>query len=459
MSLPEGRLLAFYGDDFTGSSAVMEVMSFSGLPAVLFLDVPDAARLARFAHCRAIGVAGVARSKSPAWMEEHLPPVFKALAGLGVPLTHYKVCSTFDSAPHVGSIGKAIDLAAPLLGGEWHPLLVAAPAIHRYQLFGNLFATVDGEGFRLDRHPTMSRHPVTPMREADVRLHLAGQTGRRIGLVDYLALMRGEGAKALEAARAGGAEIIAIDVLDEASLAAAGKLIWESRGGRLLAIGSQGVEYALVAHWREAGLIGPPPAPRVAEPSRIAAVSGSCSPITARQIDWAEANGFSPIRLDAEAALDPAHWEAALDQASEAAGRVYQAGGQPLVFTARGPSDPSIKALGDAITAHSISAESVNERIGKGLGTILARLIDLHGLRRVAIAGGDSSGHALSALDIWALEAEVELWPACALNRAHGDDPARDGIEVALKGGQMGPIDYFGRVASGRPTTARGNAR
>ena len=96
---------------------------------------------------------------------------------LGAPIAHYKVCSTFDSAPHVGSIGKAIDLAAPVLGGDWHPLLVAAPPIHRYQLFGNLFATVDGVGYRLDRHPTVSRHPTTPMDEADVRVHLAQADG------------------------------------------------------------------------------------------------------------------------------------------------------------------------------------------------------------------------------------------------------------------------------------------
>src|SRR5206468_649296 len=108
---------------------------------------------------RAVGIAGVARSQSPAWMDAHLPPIFRALAALSAPIAHYKVCSTFDSAPHVGSIGHAIDLAAPLLGGDWHPLFVAAPSIERYQAFGNLFAMVGGVGYRLDRHPTMSRHP------------------------------------------------------------------------------------------------------------------------------------------------------------------------------------------------------------------------------------------------------------------------------------------------------------
>ena len=67
----------------------MEVMTFAGLPTVLFLDVPTPERLARFAGYRGIGIAGVARSRSPEWMDRHLPPVFRALAEMrsaGFPL-------------------------------------------------------------------------------------------------------------------------------------------------------------------------------------------------------------------------------------------------------------------------------------------------------------------------------------------------------------------------------------
>jgi uncharacterized protein YgbK (DUF1537 family) len=451
MSLPEGHLITFYGDDFTGSAAVMEVLTFAGLPTVLFLATPTDEEVARFAGYRGIGIAGVARARSPDWMEGNLPGAFEALARLGAPIAHYKVCSTFDSAPEIGSIGKAIDLAAMLLGGAWHPLLVAAPPIQRYQLFGNLFAAVDGVGYRLDRHPTVSRHPTTPMDEADVRLHLAKQTARRIGLVDYLALTSGEGDAALARARGEGAEIVAIDVLDERSLAAAGRLIWENRGERLLVIGSQGVEYALIAHWRAAGLIGEAPPRQAAEPARIAAVSGSCSPVTAGQIDWAEANGFAGIRLDATAAIDERAWQRALRQATEAAGCALAGGTSPLIYTARGPDDPAVPALKDAVRRAGAGEEAVNARIGHGLGTILRDLVAARGVRRVAIAGGDTSGHALAALGIAALEAEAPLAPACSINRATSADAAVDGLEVALKGGQMGPVDFFGMVARGAP--------
>ena len=93
----------------------MEVLTFAGLPTVLFLDIPTAEQLAGFAGYRGIGIAGIARSQSPDWMTAHLPPLFETLAGLNAPISHYKVCSTFDSAPQVGSIGQAIDLAAPIL--------------------------------------------------------------------------------------------------------------------------------------------------------------------------------------------------------------------------------------------------------------------------------------------------------------------------------------------------------
>jgi len=451
MSLPDGRLVAFYGDDFTGSAATMEVLTFAGLPTVLFLDTPTEAQLARFADYRGIGIAGVARSRSPAWMEENLPAAFAALAKLDAPIAHYKVCSTFDSAPHVGSIGKAIDLAAPVLGGDWHPLLVAAPPIHRYQLFGNLFATVDGVGHRLDRHPTVSRHPTTPMDEADVRVHLAKQTARPIGLVDYLALTAGKGDAALTSVRGEGAEIVAIDVIDEASLAEAGRLIWENRGERLLVIGSQGVEYALVAHWRAAGLIGDPPPRREAGATRIAAVSGSCSPVTGRQIDWAEANGLAGIRLDVAAAVDKHRWRRVVEAATEAATAALDGGRSPLVYTARGPDDAAIPTLKQAIRAAGEDEAEVNARIGHGLGAILKAIVTSTGIRRVAIAGGDTSGHALAGLGIIALEAEVALTPACGINIARSDDAALDGLEVALKGGQMGPVNYFGMIERGRP--------
>ncbi|MFC0220820.1 four-carbon acid sugar kinase family protein [Pseudochelatococcus lubricantis] len=451
-ALPPGCLVSFYGDDYTGASAVMEVLGFAGVPTVLFLGLPTPEQIARFPHVRAIGIAGVARSQSPAWMEAHLPEVFARLAALKAPISHYKVCSTFDSAPHVGSIGKAVELAEPLLGGAWHPLVIGAPAIGRYQAFGNLFAMVGDVGYRLDRHPVMSRHPVTPMEEADVRLHLARQTDIPVGLVDFVALKNGAGDARLARERAAGARILAIDVLDEATLTQAGRLIWEHRGERLFAVGSQGLEYALVAYWREVGLLAPPGDCRPAGVrDRIAAVSGSCSPITARQIAFARDRGFEGIRLDATRAVEQVAWSGELERAASLALRALGEGRDPLVFTAAGPDDPAVAALHQAIEASGVPAVEVNARIGEGLGAVLDRLVRAGGLKRVVIAGGDTSGHAAMMLGIYAVTALAPLAPGAPLCRAHTEG-AHDELEIAFKGGQMGAPDFFCAARTGGGT-------
>ncbi|MGU9979160.1 four-carbon acid sugar kinase family protein [Phreatobacter sp. HK31-P] len=448
--LPPGPLLAFYGDDFTGSTAAMEVMAFAGLSSVMFLDVPTPQRLARFADRRCIGIDGIARSRSPDWMNAALPPIYAALARLGAPLVHYKVCSTFDSAPHIGSIGRAVDLGAATFPARWIPLVVGAPALARYQAFGTLFAGMGGAAYRLDRHPVMASHPVTPMDEADITRHLARQTVRRIGLIDVAALKRGEG-DARRAMLAGDdAPVVAIDVLDDETLALAGELIWHHRGEGRFVAGSQGVEYALVAHWRAAGLIPEAPA-AMTLPSveRIAVVSGSCSPVTARQIAHAEQNGFAAIRIEVNRATDPASWEAEIGRVASLGLAALGTGASPIAYTARGPDDPAIAALAEACRSAGAAPSDVNDRIGAGLGSLLGQILDGSHLRRAVIAGGDTSGHATLGLGIDALSAAAALAPGAPLCRAHAERPDRDGLELALKGGQIGADDYFSAARHG----------
>ena len=460
--LPAGTLLAFCGDDFTGSSAVMEVMTFAGLPAVMFVEVPTAEQLSRFAGYRAIGVATIARAQPPNWMDIHLPEVFQALAQLKAPMTHYKVCSTLDSSPTVGSIGRAIDIGVRIFSAkpgaaDWQPLVVAAPAIGRYQAFGNLFAAHEGSIHRLDRHPVMQRHPVTPMDEADVRLHIAGQTRRAIGLVDLVAMKRGAGLELLEAELRLGRSIISLDVVDDETLQWVGGLIWNGRGQGIFAIGSQGVEYALVAHWRATGMLSAiadcEPAP---DRSQIVCVSGSISAVTAAQIKWAEGNGFELIALAAEASLDARLWEAEVDAALLSAHASLSRGLSPIVATARGPNDPAVAKLRAKLSSSTLDSVTVNARIGSGLGKIMRGLVRGGGVKRGAVTGGDSSGFAMRALGGYALEAIAPIAPGAPLCRVFSTDAQMDGFEIALKGGQMGQIDFFGSVRAGRAATRGG---
>jgi uncharacterized protein YgbK (DUF1537 family) len=449
--LPAGPLLTFYGDDYTGSSAAMEALAFAGLPTILFLETPTAERLAAAASFRAIGIAGVARSQDNDWMDRNLPAVFDVLADVGAPIAHYKVCSTFDSAPDIGSIGRAIDLAVPRLGGAWHPMLVATPEMGRYQAFGNLFATVNGIGHRLDRHPIMSRHPVTPMDEADLSRHLARQTSKRIGLVDFVAMASGNGDRALAKQLADGAEIVSLDVLDRQTLIEAGQLIWEQRGERLFVVGSHGVEQALVAYWQSAGLI---PASKPSLPlspvERIACISGSCSPVTAGQIAYAAQHGFDIVRIDATRAVDAAEWTNEIARAAERGLTALSVGRDALLVTAEGPDDPAIAALQSAAVTSGTSMATINDRVGSGLGLALDAILQTARLPRAVIAGGDTSGHAVQAMAIYALTAIAPLASGAPLCRAQSDR-AHTAIEIALKGGQVGDPDLFCIARDGRP--------
>jgi 3-oxoisoapionate kinase len=442
--LPGGPLVAFYGDDFTGASAAMEVLAFAGLETILFLAPPTPERLRHFAASyRGIGIAGVARARSPEWMDAHLPPIFDLLGQVGAPVIHYKLCSTFDSAPRIGNIGRAAEIGQHLFPG-WIPMVVPDPGMGRFQAFGHLFAHADGVGYRLDRHPTMSVHPVTPMHESDLGRHLADQTDLRVGLVDFATMKRGgaEALLALEVDR--GADIVSLDVLDTETLREAGRLIWEHGGARQFVLGSQGVEQALVAHWRAAGMMVA--ASSVAPPSRvdrIAVVSGSVSPITAAQISRAATQGFELILLDATRAIAERELAAETERIADAAIAAIGNGRDPLVFTAAGPDDANVAAYRAAIQANGVPGSVANDRLGAALGDILNALVRRTKLRRVVISGGDTSGQAASRLGIDALTALAPLAPGAPLCRAHSPDPAIDGLEIVLKGGQTGAPDFF----------------
>ena len=205
-----------------------------------------------------------------------------------------------------------------------------------------------------------------------------------------------------------------------------------------------------MAHWRAAGLLeAPTTAFRAAAVDRIACVSGSVSPVTAGQIAHAERAGFAAIPLDAARAVDEAAWGRELGRATERALAALAEGRDPLVFTARGPDDPAVAALRSAVEASGAGAEAVNDRIGAGLGLVLGRVVREAGLRRAVIAGGDTSGHAALRLGVYALTAIAPLAPGAPLCRAHADDPALDGLELALKGGQVGRPDFFPAAKAG----------
>jgi len=433
-------LFGWYGDDFTGATDTLAVLAQAGLRAMLFMGVPSAEALAAAGPLDAVGIAGAARAMPPQAMRAELSGVGRFFEKLAPPVFHYKVCSTFDSAPHVGNIACGIQTLHPFVTNRWVPIVGGQPSLGRYCAFSNLFAAAGTGGavHRIDRHPTMRQHPVTPMGEADLRLHLARQRLDPITALHYPLYSAGADAldgalRALldDAAPAHAMVPTLMDLTESSQLATVGRLLWQqAQQARLLAVGSSAVAQALVAHWARPAPAVAPTLARADGP--VFAWAGSLSPLTAAQVQ--AATDYERIPVDAQRLVsDPAYGQAV----QTALCTRLQSGHHVLAYTS--PTDGTAANIASAAQVAQASAH------------LIARVVQAqadHGrpLRRVGIAGGDTSSHAVQALQVAGLSYRTTLCPGVTLSVTHTPDASRHGMELMLKGGQMGGTDLFARL-------------
>ena len=444
-------LLTFYGDDFTGSTDALDGLARGGISGVLFVRPPDKPLLEAYAGKQAVGIAGVTRALGPQAMHVELQPALRMLQFLGAPICHYKVCSTFDSSPTIGNIGTAIETGRSVFGEATVPVMVGVPILGRYVAFGTLFARYGncGQVSRIDRHPVMSVHPVTPMREADLREHLSQQTDLPLGLWDIPSFETGEPeAQLLERLRGTG-EILVVDTLTRDHLLVCGTaLLNRGRDRSCFVVGSSGVEYALVEAWSQDSDIEKHSFSRQLEAvPQIVVVSGSCSSVTAEQIEVALGQGFCGIEVPPNAAfIEGDEAEKLIGKLTEAVTMRLAEGKSVVVHTAMGPDDPRIAA---AKAGRSPAAGATGEQLGNLLGKLLKDVSVRTKLRRSCIAGGDTSSFATRALGVDALEVQTLTSPAAPLCRALKGPEKQQICELVLKGGQIGPPDYFVQLRDG----------
>lgn len=451
-------LIAFYGDDFTGSTDALEFLSRAGINTVLFIEAPTALQLARYPGLQAIGVAGKSRTLSPVEMEVVLKPAFSALQKLNPRHVHYKVCSTFDSSPAIGSIGKAIDIGATVFKTACVPLLAAAPHLGRYGLFGNLFARMgigsEGEIYRLDRHPSMRNHPTTPADESDIRLHLGKQTAKSIGLFNILELHKyQEHAFKPDFSTC---EIVLFDALVAEELKSIGQLIDGQAGDEhiIFSAGSSAIEMALGNHWQEIGLLQEQKewkAIKAAGPILVA--SGSCSTVTAGQIRYALNHGFTELAIDtialaaqvaeADLSMETGFIKAAAERYALLAAGLIHEGKHPLIHTSLGNDDPRVAATDKIFKDKGFGKAATAQLYGQLLGQIARLTAEKTDLKRVVIAGGDTSSYAARAMEIEAVEMIGPLSPGAPLCLAYAPGSAVDHLQLVFKGGQVGKEDFF----------------
>jgi len=453
--------LAFYGDDFTGSTDALEVLAFAGLRCALFLKVPTAETLHALGGFDAIGIAGESRGMSPSEMAAALPPIFNALAQLAPPLIHYKVCSTFDSSPSIGSIGRVIEIARQTFGPVCIPIVAGTPSLSRFCAFGNLFARsgTDGKTYRIDRHPIMSVHPVTPLHESDLTKHLGSQTELVIGKFELPNFGLPPAATTLLAqeAQTSGIDALLFDSTTPEHLTEVGRLLEAHalRHGPAFVVGSSGVEYAMTQWWREN-----PEEQKLtrsfhdfAAVDQVLAISGSASALSALQIDAAIAAGFVDVPIDASALVDDARWITASEKLVADVVELLGRGNSVMLHTARGPTDARIAELVDFLVAQGNSREQARHSggrlLGFRLGLIVQKILRSVPLKRLLLSGGDTSSQITQVLAPDALEIEARLAPGAPLCRVISQQPHLAKLQLALKGGQMGGADYFVKARQG----------
>ncbi len=445
--------LAYYGDDFTGSTDVMESLALMSIPTVLFMEPPATDAIKNFVFKNKLfanqqpqvaGVAGISRSFSTEQLQDSLPPIFKKIADWKADYFHYKICSTFDSSPQIGSIGLAIDIAANYFKSSFIPMLIGMPRLNRFVVFGNLFARVNGVTYPLDRHPTMSKHPITPMDESDLLQHLKKQSDRKSFLVDVLALDGDEQSlshtfnKLLEAADG---KIVLFDTLNDRHFNNIGNLFSNIPIHKnQLIVGSSAVEHAIfhqtVSENKQPILIEP-----VGKTGKMLVMSGSCSPVTAGQIQFAKQQGFYTLAIDPLQLLNDCNRNTEEEKIQQMAVELLEKKAPLIIYSALGPDDCSVAGV------KNISGGQ--EQLPNLLGSLLGRIVESTHTKRVIAVGGDTSGKITQQLQISALEFLMPVAPGAPMCLSHSAKPAMDNLQIILKGGQNGDETFFEKAYLG----------
>lgn len=301
------------------------------------------------------------------------------------------------------------------------------PALGRYCVFGNLFARMgigsNGQIYRIDRHPSMSKHPVTPMNEGDLRIHLGKQTKKKIGLIDNV---QQKSKKKEWLDNITDEEVVLLDTMNGDELLKIGEWLnaQQKKHGRLFSVGGSGIEMALGNYWNKAGVFRPVTKwKKIHKAKPLLVVSGSCSPVSAGQIGYAKANGFEEVTIDAVKICN----DGAVDE--NVMRRINE-----------------LLSQQKSIIVHTGEKQVQNlssEKLGTALGAIAKDAVIKARVKRVVIAGGDTSSYAARAMEIDAVEMIAPLVTGAPLCKAYSRNKNIHRLEVNFKGGQVGSEDYF----------------
>lgn len=409
-------LLGCIGDDFTGSSDLANTLAKGGMAVVQYSGVPSA-------PAEASVEAGVIALKSrsiPA--EEAIKQSLAALKWLqdqGCKQFFFKYCSTFDSTDD-GNIGPVAEALASALAADAVIVCPAFPGTGRAVFQGHLFVKD-----QLLSDSPMKDHPLTPMRDPDLRNVLGRQSRGAVGHVPMAIVAEGSDAirDALAVESRHGRNLIVVDAIHDEDLIAIGAAARDL----VLITGGSGVAMGLPANFAKTGQISATKLGWHGQAGRCAILSGSCSEATRKQI--------------ANHAKTGAQYE--IDVASVMRGEMTIDG--LLSWLLAQDRLPIFYSSASPIAVQHVQAEfgmkAVANRLDRLFGDLAIALVAA-GVERLVVAGGETSGAVVEALRLNALSMGPEIDPGVPAMRAGSN------LTIALKSGNFGADDFFEKAAA-----------
>lgn len=412
-------LVGVIADDFTGASDIASTLATArrgvpGFATTQFLGVPE---VAAPRGCEAGVISLKTRSVAP---QQAVAQSLEALAWLraqGCRQIVFKYCSTFDSTPQ-GNIGPVGEALASALGAKGVVACPAFPATGRTLYQGNLFV-----GDVPLNESSLRTHPLNPMTDSDLRRWLRLQSRHPVGFLPWQTVSQGAEAirAGLDEAAARDERLVIVDAISDDDLHAIGLAV----AADMLVTGGSGIALGLAVNFA---------ADRLAEDRRPAfagidgpgaILAGSCSQATLRQIAR-HAERHPVMAIDVERVM-----AGAVDAQSLAAFLLAAPDSAPLVYSSEEPERTA-----------STQARHGREAVARALETLFAdtaRLLVQKGLRRLVVAGGETSGAVVSALQIEALAVGPEIAPGVPVLFTENREP----LALALKSGNFGGEAFF----------------
>jgi uncharacterized protein YgbK (DUF1537 family) len=422
-------VLGCIADDFTGATDLANNLVRSGMRVVQAMGVP---RQPLDTEADAVVVALKSRTVRADQAVAQSLAALRWLQAQGAQQIYFKYCSTFDSTAlgNIGPVTEALmDALADQVGSDFSVATPAFPDNQRTVFKGHLFV-----GDVLLSESGMQNHPLTPMTDANLVRVLQAQCRRKVGLIDYKVVAQGPQAIQTRIAqlRADGVGLAVVDAISNEDLLRLGPAL---KGLPLLTAGS-GVAIGLAANFGIApsNTAGALPAAKGWQ----AVVSGSCSLATNRQVAAFVAAGLPALAIKPLSLAPDEH--GAVTQALNWARPLLEQG-PVLIYSSADPT--AVKAV-----QTQLGVQAAGELVERALAAIARGLVEL-GVRQLVVAGGETSGACVQALNISQMKIGPQIDPGVPWCHAQSDAAPNGGLHLTLKSGNFGTDDFFVKAFGG----------